>query len=204
MALIKFVVLLSSFIYHLEKKCHSCPFPPLPAPLQRGGRRGQRPLRTKRLPRSCYCPGSLLLALPACLNIFEWKMGISSPTKEEATSSGHLFLAVFPIHLTCWWGQVHVVLSEGVWERNELPTIARLKIKVSWVWMAFLCWVGGFYCSYSYIVSTILGSQNTLLSSKHISHFSFSCLMPHFQGLYLYLAAGSEKNRSTPSYPVWT
>ena len=130
-------------------------------------------------------------------------MGISSPTKEEATSSGHLFLAVFPIHLTCWWGQVHAVLSEGVWERNELPTIATLKIKVSWVSMAFLCWVGGFYCSYSYIVSTILGSQTTLVSSKHISHFSFSCLMPHFQGLYLYIAAGSEKNRSTPSYPVW-
>ena len=65
-------------------------------------------------------------------------------------------------------------------EPTELPTIARLKIKVSWVWMALLCWVGGFYCSYSYIVSTILGSQTTLLSYKHILHIYFSCLMHHF------------------------
>ena len=84
-----------------------------------------------------------------------------------------------------------------------LSSIARLKVKELWVWVAFLFWVGGFYYSYNYIVPTILGSQTTLHSSKHISHFSFGCLLHHFQGLYLYLAGRSEKNRSTPSYPLW-
>lgn len=72
---------------------------------------------------ACYCTRSLLLVLPAYLGISQWKMGVSGPAEKESSSPGHLFLSMFPIRLTSWWCQVHVVLSERVWGRNE-PTWA--------------------------------------------------------------------------------
>lgn len=152
---------------------------------------------------------SLLLALPAYLGISQWEVETSDPAEKQSTSSGHLFLAMFPIHLAWWWCQAHVVLSERFqYDPGEEWAYLSCLLLLGWksrnsVLVALCCWVGARETSCNCIVPTILGSQTILHSSNHTSHFSFGCLLCHFQGLYLYLAGRSRKNRSTPYYPNW-
>lgn len=123
MALIKFVVLLSSVIW----KKSITPALSHPHLLPCRGEEGEDKETSQTMLPSWVSPAS-----SACLpKYLSMENGNLKPSKgEEATSSGHLFLAVFPIHLTCWWCQAYVVLSEGIWEMNGptgLPTIDKLK-----------------------------------------------------------------------------